>query len=184
MFIKESNLKGVKIIEPKVFSDYRGFFYESFNLKEFQKNFSNINFVQDNLSLSYKNVLRGLHFQLQPYAQGKLVSVVRGAVIDVVVDLRLKSRSFGKYDKFLLSEYNKLQLWIPPGFAHGFYTLEDNTLFSYKCTNYYNKESEQTLIWNDPELSIIWDTETPIISEKDSTANTLKHIIENNLTYV
>ncbi len=129
---------------------------------------SNIEFCQDNQSLSQKNVLRGLHFQKPPYEQGKLVRVIQGAVLDVAVDLRKKSTTYGKYQKIILSGENKKQFWIPPGFAHGFLTLEDDTLFCYKCTNFYNKESEGGLNWDDPTINIDWgNNEKPLLSEKD-----------------
>jgi len=117
--------------------------------------------------MSEKGVLRGLHFQVPPFAQGKLVRVVRGAALDVAVDLRKESKTYGKWESVILSAENKLMLWIPEGFAHGFLTMEDNTIFQYKCTNYYDRESEQGIIWNDPDLKINWGIEKPVVSEKD-----------------
>ena len=168
MLVKESKLKGLFIIEPTVFKDDRGLFFESFNTKLFKEKtgYSN-NFVQDNESKSQKNVLRGLHFQNPPFAQGKLVRVIKGSVLDVAVDIRNDSSTYGKYIKLVLSEQNKTMMYIPEGFAHGFLTLENDTIFSYKCTNYYNKSSEDCILWNDSTLSIDWLIDKPILSEKD-----------------
>ena len=171
MEIKTTSISGVFLIKPKVFNDERGVFFESFNKQIFKKNIdSKVNFVQDNQSLSHKGVLRGLHFQIPPYAQAKLVSVVRGCVLDVVVDLRKESKTFGKYIAEELNEYNNHQLFIPEGMAHGFLTLEDNTIFTYKCSGFYNKESENSLLWNDKKLNIKWPDLNPILSEKDKNA--------------
>ena len=155
------------LFEVPVFKDERGFFLESYNQKNFENLGIQANFVQDNLSNSKKGVLRGLHFQAPPFAQGKLVRVIRGAVLDVVVDIRQSEPSYGKAYKVLLSENNFLALYIPPGFAHGFVALEENTLFQYKCTNYYNKSAEMGLLWNDPDLGIDWEITEPLLSEKD-----------------
>jgi dTDP-4-dehydrorhamnose 3,5-epimerase len=161
-------IEGLKVIETKRFDDNRGYFYESYNLKKYQEIIGeSFEFVQDNVSQSSKNVLRGLHFQNPPYAQGKLVSVLKGSVLDVAVDIRKDSKTYGKYQAIVLSAENGLQFWIPPGFAHGFLALEDDTIFSYKCTNYYHPESEESLLWNDPNLGIDWKIKTPIISTKD-----------------
>ena len=168
MVLTECKIKGLYIIEPRVFEDSRGVFYETFNEKIFLDNIGiNLSFVQDNESISKKNVLRGLHFQNPPYAQGKLVRVVSGSVIDVAVDLRQSSETYGQYELLELSAENKKQFWIPPGFAHGFVALEENTIFNYKCTNYYHPLSERTIQWNDASLNIKWQVENPIISEKD-----------------
>ena len=168
MLIFESQLKGLYIIKPTLFGDSRGYFFESFNSKLFaEKTGLNKTFVQDNESKSQKNVLRGLHFQNPPFAQGKLVRVIKGSVLDVAVDIRRESNSYGRHIKQVLSEQNKTMMYIPEGFAHGFVTLENDTIFSYKCTNYYNKESEKCLLWNDKTLNINWDVENPILSEKD-----------------
>ncbi len=168
MVLTECKIKGLYIIEPRVFEDSRGVFYETFNEKIFLDNIGiNLSFVQDNESISKKNVLRGLHFQNPPYAQGKLVRVVSGSVIDVAVDLRQSSETYGQYELLELSAENKKQFWIPPGFAHGFVALEENTIFNYKCTNYYHPLSERTIQWNDATLNIKWQVENPIISEKD-----------------
>lgn len=136
-----------------------------------------VQFVQDNESISRKNVLRGLHLQVPPFAQGKLVRVVNGEVLDVVVDLRKNSDTFGKYESVILSSENMLQLWIPPGFAHGFLSRCDNTVFSYKCTGFYNKDAEQSILWNDPDLNIQWGMDNPVVSEKDSNAILFKDFI-------
>ncbi len=171
MKIKTTIIKGVYLIKPTKFKDKRGVFFESFNKEIFKNNVdSKVNFVQDNQSLSYKGVLRGLHFQNPPYAQVKLVSVVKGSVLDVVVDLRKKSKTFGKYISEELNEYNNHQLYIPKGMAHGFLTLEDNTIFTYKCSGFYNKESEDSILWNDKSLNIKWPNSNPILSEKDGNA--------------
>ena len=130
--------------------------------------------MQDNQSLSQKGVLRGLHFQNPPFAQGKLVRVIQGSVLDVAVDIRANSPTYGQHISVLLSGENKTIFWIPPGFAHGFVTLEDNTIFTYKCTGVYNKESEGALMWNDPGLNINWGVESPLVSEKDQEAASFK----------
>ena len=168
MIFTETFIKGLFVIEPKVVGDSRGYFMETFKLGMFQKEsgFSG-EFVQENESMSSKNVLRGLHFQKPPFAQGKLIRVVHGSVRDVAVDIRKGSPTYGEYFSILLSAENKKQLWIPPGFAHGFLTLEDDTIFCYKCTNYYSKDDEGGLMYNDPELQIDWGIENPILSEKD-----------------
>ena len=176
MKVINSTLDEVKIFEPMVFNDERGFFFESFNKKFFQESInSKIEFVQDNHSRSSKGVLRGLHYQLDPFAQGKLVRVVTGEVFDVAVDIRVNSKNFGKWFGAKLSADNKKQLWIPRGFAHGFLTLSDSAEFLYKTTNFYNKESERSIIWNDPVIDIDWGSEvSPIISIKDKNAPFLK----------
>ncbi len=170
MQFEKTDFEGVIIIKPTVFEDQRGYFYESFNKNEFHKNGLTVEFVQDNQSLSEKNVLRGLHFQLPPYAQGKLIRVIKGSVLDVAVDIRKSSKTYGQYFKLILSETNKTMLYIPVGFAHGFVTLENETIFSYKCTNFYNKESESSIRWNDNTLNINWETNQPKLSEKDQHA--------------
>lgn len=161
-------IDGLILIRPQIFIDERGYFFESFNQKAFfEASGIDAPFVQDNESLSHKGVLRGLHFQNPPYAQGKLVRVVKGSVLDVAVDIRTKSPTYGRHFSAVLSSENKLQLFIPPGFAHGFAVLENNTVFSYKCTAYYHKASEGTILWNDPSLQIDWMVKNPVISEKD-----------------
>ena len=170
MQVEDTFIEGLKIIRPNVFPDERGYFFEAYNQKRYAANGISETFIQDNVSKSSKNVLRGLHFQNPPFAQGKLVSVIRGAVLDVAVDIRKGSSTYGKHFKIELTEENKTQFYIPPGFAHGFLTLEDNTIFSYKCTQVYNKESEGSILWNDQELNIDWNAEGPIVSEKDQIA--------------
>jgi len=176
MKITNSILDEVKIFEPKVFHDERGFFFESFNKKFFQESINyEIEFVQDNHSKSSKGVLRGLHYQLDPFAQGKLVRVISGEVFDVAVDIRINSKNFGKWFGVKLSADNKKQLWIPKGFAHGFLTLSDSAEFLYKTTNFYNKNSERSIIWNDPDINIDWGSDVaPIVSIKDKNAPFLK----------
>ncbi len=170
MEIKETNIKDLLIIQPRVFPDERGYFFESFNQAKLKEQGFDHRFVQDNISKSTKNVLRGLHFQAPPHAQGKLVQVIKGSVLDVAVDIRPGSPTYGEYYSILLSEENKTQLFIPAGFAHGFLTLEDDTIFSYKCTDFYNKESEQSILWNDSDINIKWGVENPTVSEKDRKA--------------
>ena len=174
MIVEDCEIDGLKIITPKVFGDDRGYFFESYNNDNFKEFVCNTDFVQDNESLSSKHVIRGLHFQTPPFEQGKLVRVIKGAVMDIAVDIRTNSKTYGKVYSILLSEENKKQLWIPPGFAHGFETLEDNTVFSYKCTALYNKSAEGSIYWNDPSLAIKWQTQSPIISEKDTIQNNFK----------
>jgi dTDP-4-dehydrorhamnose 3,5-epimerase len=170
MTVKETKLQGCFIVENRVFEDKRGYFYESFNQNQFNNKIgSNINFVQDNESYSTKGVLRGLHYQIGIYAQAKLVRVIRGKVLDIAIDIRKNSSTFGEYVSIELTEENKKQLFIPRGFAHGFVVLSDAAIFSYKCDNYYNKESEGGIIYNDPTLNINWQLpeESLIVSEKD-----------------
>lgn len=165
-FIK-TEIPEVLIFEPRVFGDERGFFMESFNQKIFEDAVGQkIDFVQDNHSKSSKGVLRGLHFQKQPYAQGKLVRCVAGAVFDVAVDIRKQSSTFGKWVGVILSAENKRQLWIPEGFAHGFLTLEDNTEFLYKTTDYYHPEAEGSILWNDEDIGVNWPKEGNLILSK------------------
>ena len=169
MEIKKTPISGLHIFEPRVFSDSRGAFFESFNRKIFDEaTGGQFQFVQDNQSLSHKNVVRGLHFQNPPYEQGKLVRVIKGSVLDVVVDIRLGSETYGEHFSIELSESNGLMLWIPPGFAHGFKSLEEQTIFLYKCTNYYAPQSEGTIRWNDAALNINWGSTDCLVSEKDN----------------
>lgn len=167
----------VIIIKPDVFGDDRGYFFESFHEEKFAQFGIKGPFVQDNESCSQKNVLRGLHFQREPFAQGKLVRVIRGAVLDIAVDIRRSSPTFGKWVSMKLTGENKWICWIPAGFAHGFITLEDDTVFTYKCTGFYNKASEGSVRWNDPELNIDWGITSPLLSDKDSMAPLLKEAI-------
>ena len=163
----KTTLQGVIVCEPKVYQDDRGFFFESFNQKEFNWHVPGVHFHQDNHSKSNKGVLRGLHYQTQN-PQGKLVRVIKGSVFDVAVDLRKSSTSFGKWFGLELNAKNKLQLWIPPGFAHGFLTLENDTEFLYKTTDFYYPEYEKCITWNDPDLGIEWpDINNPKLSAKD-----------------
>lgn len=163
------------LFEPKVFGDDRGFFFESFNQKSFEDAVGYpVSFVQDNHSRSSQGVLRGLHYQLPPHAQGKLVRVVQGEVFDVAVDIRKSSPSFGQWSGVLLSAENKRQFWIPAGFAHGFVTLSDSAEFLYKTTNYYAPQSERSILWNDPVLAIDWHCNVaPLLSGKDQQAQLL-----------
>lgn len=171
MEVVETGIKDLLIIKPQVFEDGRGYFFESFNDEKFREVGIDANFVQDNESRSMKHVLRGLHFQKPPYAQGKLVRVMHGSVLDVAVDLRKGSPTYGKSKSIILTGKDKRMLWIPEGFAHGFVTLENNTVFFYKCTNLYNKSSEGSLRWNDPDLGIDWgDIKNPVLSGKDKVA--------------
>lgn len=167
MELIDTGIRDLWAIRPRVFEDPRGYFFESYNQAAFEKAGLKLNFVQDNQSLSHKGVLRGLHFQVDPFAQGKLVRVITGAVLDVAVDIRKHSPTYGKHYAIELTEENKMMLYIPEGFAHGFSTLRDNTVFSYKCTNFYHKASEDCILWNDPDLGINWKTENPLLSEKD-----------------
>lgn len=169
MNVTTTAIDGLLIIEPRVFKDDRGYFYESYSKQKFEEAGIHADFIQDNQSFSQKCTLRGLHGQADPYAQGKLVRVIQGRVLDVAVDIRKNSATYGQHVTIELSGDNHKQFWVPPGFLHGFVTLEDNTIFTYKVTNYYNKESEIGVIWNDPALSIGWgvnETEV-LLSPKD-----------------
>lgn len=182
MQVIDTILEGVKIIMPKVFFDDRGYFFESFNDKEFREKVCDTTFVQDNQSKSCKGTLRGLHWQAPPFAQSKLVRVTKGAVIDVAVDIRVGSPTFGKHVAVELTDENNLQLFIPRGFAHGFIALTDNVVFQYKCDNLYNKESERAVRWD----SIDWDLEkynieTPLLSDKDKVHKLLSEMNEKQL---
>ncbi|HBU2532163.1 TPA: dTDP-4-dehydrorhamnose 3,5-epimerase [Klebsiella pneumoniae] len=176
MKVIDTKIADVKIIEPKVFGDSRGFFLETFEKKRYQEMLNiEYDFVQDNHSRSTKGVLRGLHYQTQN-AQGKLVRVVRGEVFDVAVDIRPDSPTYGEWQGVILSEENKTQFWIPPGLAHGFLVLSDIVDFEYKCTDYYNPGFEGCLIWNDPDVGIKWPELTPLLSEKDQCGKRLKEL--------
>ena len=182
MQVIDTILEGVKIVVPKVFFDDRGYFFESFNDKEFREKVCDTTFVQDNQSKSCKGTLRGLHWQAPPFAQSKLVRVTKGAVIDVAVDIRVGSPTFGKHVAVELTDENNLQLFIPRGFAHGFIALTDNVVFQYKCDNLYNKQSERAVRWD----SINWDLEkykieTPLLSDKDKVHKLLSEMNENEL---
>jgi dTDP-4-dehydrorhamnose 3,5-epimerase len=169
MKVTETLIPGVLILEPRVFADDRGYFFESYNKQTLKSVGIDVDFVQDNQSMSKKGTLRGLHAQAEPFGQGKLVSVVRGSVMDVAVDARKGSPTYGRHVSVELSAQNKLQLWIPVGCLHGFVTLEDDTIFTYKVTNGYDKQSETGIIWNDPTLAIGWgiDERDALLSEKD-----------------
>ncbi len=168
--ITKTKLDGLLIVQPKVYIDDRGYFLESFRIDKMREFEIDLDFVQDNESKSQKGVLRGLHFQNPPFEQGKLVRVVKGAVLDVAVDIRKDSDTYGEWLSQELTEENKTMLWIPPGFAHGFLTLKDETIFQYKCTDYYNKDSEGSIRWDDPLLKINWNIKNPIVSDKDGSA--------------
>ncbi|MGL5932671.1 MAG: dTDP-4-dehydrorhamnose 3,5-epimerase [Cetobacterium sp.] len=183
----ETGIKDLIVIEPTVFGDNRGFFMESYSRKDFAEIGMDIEFVQDNHSKSKKGVLRGLHFQTQ-HVQGKLVRVTAGAVLDVAVDLRKDSPTFGKYYLVELTAENKKMFYIPPGFAHGFLTLEDNTEFLYKCTDYYAPEFDSGILWNDSEVGIEWNLEkyglsedTILLSEKDKLQQTLATFVKSGV---
>lgn len=170
MKVTQTKLAGVLVIEPRVFGDERGFFFESFNQRAFDEAAgAHVDFVQDNHSKSSRNVLRGLHYQLPPKAQGKLVRVVQGEVFDVAVDLRKDSKTFGQWVGEVLSAENKRQLWIPAGFAHGFLTLSETAEFLYKTTDYYSPEHERCIRWDDADLGIQWPLSSqPLVSGKDA----------------
>ncbi|MFI3282218.1 MAG: dTDP-4-dehydrorhamnose 3,5-epimerase [Rikenellaceae bacterium] len=169
MEVIKTDIEGVVILEPRIFGDDRGYFYESFSQSEFTEKVCRTTFVQDNQSGSCYGVLRGLHFQSPPHAQSKLVRVVKGKVLDVAVDIRKGSPTYGKHVAVELSQDNHRQLFIPRGFAHGFVVLSGDAIFQYKCDNFYNKESEGTIIWNDPEIGVDWgiDEREAILSQKD-----------------
>ena len=175
MNIKETKLKGCVVIQPTVFYDDRGFFFEAFQAERYSET-AGISqpFVQDNYSRSSRDVLRGLHFQ-KSRPQGKLVSVLKGEVFDVAVDLRPSSPTFGQWEAVILSDQNKFQFWVPPGFAHGFVVLSASADFAYKCTEYYDPEDEYSLLWSDPDLDIPWPVADPILSAKDAKALQLAH---------
>jgi len=176
MQVQKTDFEGLLILQPKVFIDDRGAFCESWNETTFKNLDLDICFVQDNQSVSHKNVLRGLHFQRPPHLQGKLVRVTKGKALDVVVDLRKKSKTFGKHFKIELCSKKANMLWIPSGFAHGFIALEDDTIFQYKCDALYNPNFEDCLIWNDTTLSIDWGVKNPIVSSKDKEGKLFKDL--------
>jgi dTDP-4-dehydrorhamnose 3,5-epimerase len=175
-------IDGLLLIKPDVFPDDRGYFYESFHNEKYSDGGIKFNFIQDNLSRSKKGTVRGLHYQVGDYSQGKLCSVVIGKVLDVAVDIRFGSSTFGKYYSTILSEENKYQFWIPPGFAHGFSVLSDEAIFSYKCSNLYSKINERSILFNDPDLNIDWHIERPVVSAKDLQAKKFLEI-EKDFTY-
>jgi len=177
MNVIETDLPGVLIIEPKVFGDSRGFFLESYQKQRYAEAGMEYDFVQDNQSRSQRGVLRGLHFQVKK-PQGKLVSVSRGEVFDVAVDINPASDTFGKYVGVSLNEDNHRQLWVPPGYAHGFVVISDTADFQYKCTDYYDPSDEAGIIWNDSQVAIDWPVNNPVLSDKDSILPTLAEYIE------
>lgn len=180
MNVHETTLPGVLVIEPRVFGDERGFFYESWNRRRYEEASLPADFVQDNLSYSGKGVLRGLHYQ-HPNPQGKLVSVLEGEVFDVAVDIRAGSPTFGRWEGAYLSAENKRQLYVPEGCAHGFVVTSEAALFSYKCTAYYSPQDEGGVLWNDPGIGVEWPVEEPIVSEKDRSAPPLAEISAGSL---
>lgn len=175
MNFTKTNIEGLIILKPKIIKDNRGYFLECYNKNDLK----NIVFVQDNESISKRGVLRGLHFQKPPHAQSKLVRCVKGKVLDIAIDLRKNSKSYGEFESTILSDENNYQLFIPKGFAHGFIVLSEYAIFSYKVDNYYNPESESGIIWNDPNLKINWKTKEDkiIVSEKDKNLPNFKDII-------
>ena len=168
----------VILVKPKVFEDERGYFMETYKKTDFEKAGITANFVQDNQSFSKQGVLRGLHFQREPYAQAKLVRVVKGVIFDVAVDIRKSSPTFGKWVAAILSEHNKWQLYIPRGFAHGFLVLSDFAVVMYKVDNVYSPEHDAGIIWNDPDINIPWPVDKPVISKKDGELPTLREAVE------
>lgn len=182
----ETSIQGLFIIKPKIFGDDRGYFFESYVEKEFEKIGINTNFVQDNESYSKKGVLRGLHFQTK-FTQGKLVRVIKGEVLDVAVDLRYNSPTFGKWESVILSGENKFQFYLPEGFAHGFLVLSDDAIFTYKCTNYYKPEYDSGIRWNDPDLNIDWPKDGLddfIISQKDESQQSFSEFLKKKPVFV
>jgi dTDP-4-dehydrorhamnose 3,5-epimerase len=180
--VVKTKLRDCVIIEPTIYGDDRGFFLETFQVERYAKQAGiTLQFVQDNHSRSSKGVLRGLHFQ-QSKPQGKLVRVVRGEVYDVAVDIRVGSPTFGQWEAVILSEKNKCQFWVPPGFAHGFVVLSEEADFEYKCTDYYDPCDEGSILWNDPALKIPWPIDYPVLSDKDSNAPLLVNVPENTLS--
>ena len=180
MTVIKTDIPGLVIVEPRVFGDNRGYFFESFSERRFKEEVADVDFVQDNESKSCYGVVRGLHFQKPPYAQAKLVRVVKGKVLDVAVDLRKGSPTFGKYAAVELSEDNHRQVFIPKGFAHGFAVLSEEAVFQYKCDEYYAPESEAALLWDDPDLAIDWKLPLTdvIVSDKDGRNQTFKEYLD------
>lgn len=181
MKVEETYLEGCFVISPKIFKDNRGYFFESFNLNKFKDLTGvTVDFIQDNQSQSSKGVLRGLHYQSGEFAQAKLVRVIKGSVLDVCVDLRKNSSTFGKHYSIILDDINNKQLFVPRGFAHGFLVLEDDTIFSYKCDNVYNKESETGILYNDKTLNINWNVfkDKILLSEKDMQLPTFEKVFK------
>ena len=185
---KNNLLEGVILIKPKIFSDIRGFFYESWNSVKFNEKIAVTNFCQDNHSHSLKGVLRGIHYQLNPFAQGKLIRCIKGEIFDVAIDLRKDSPTYKEWASIELNETNKYLLWIPEGFGHGFLTLSSFADVQYKVTKKWDKESEKSILWNDPDLKIDWpinklDSDEPLLSEKDSNGFTMKQAEKHNFIF-
>ena len=176
MKVSKTNIEGLLLIAPDLFSDGRGYFFESYNKEKYADIGLDINFVQDNISQSKKGTVRGLHYQVGDKAQGKLCQVISGKVLDVAVDIRFGSPTFGKYYAHVLNTEKKMQIWIPPGLAHGFSVLSDEAIFSYKCTNFYSKDHERAILYKDSELNIDWQVENPVVSEKDLKAKKINEI--------
>lgn len=176
MEVIKTNIDGLLIIKPDVFGDDRGYFFETYSKRKYAEYGIEEDFVQDNISKSLKGTIRGLHYQVGDNAQGKLCHVIKGKVLDVAVDIRFDSPTFGQYFSIELTGEDKTQMWIPPGFAHGFSVLSDEVLFVYKCTNYYSKPDERAILYNDPQLNIDWKVENPIVSEKDLKAKLINEI--------
>jgi len=174
--VTKTEIPGLLIVQPDVFNDSRGYFFESYNSKRYKEFGIPDEFVQDNISKSSKSTVRGLHYQVSEKAQRKLCQVIEGEVLDVAVDIRSNSPTFGKHFSLILNSETKFQLWIPEGFAHGFSVLSDEAIFSYKCSNYYSKAHERSIIFNDTDLKIDWKIEDPIVSEKDLQAESFKDI--------
>ena len=176
MKVTKTEIPGLLIVQPDIYKDSRGFFIESYNKKRYEESGIPYDFVQDNISKSKKGTVRGLHYQVGEKAQGKLCQVIEGEVLDVAVDIRFNSPTFGKHFSLILNSETKLQLWIPVGFAHGFSVLSDEAIFSYKCTNYYSKSDEKAILFKDEDLNINWKIDQPIVSEKDLQATKFKTI--------
>ena len=183
MNVRETKLAGVLVLEPDVFSDERGFFLETWNSRRYENVGIQSSFVQDNVAFSNKSVLRGLHFQY-PHSQGKLVQVLSGEVVDVAVDIRVGSPSFGRWVSEVLSDANNRQMYIPPGFAHGYCVTSETAVFSYKCTDFYNPATESGIIWNDPDLNIDWPIKKPVLSPKDADYPRLKDLRADKLPHL
>ena len=181
MIFEETALEGVVLVRPKIFEDRRGHFLEAFRKEKFRENGLIHEYIQDNISTSGKGTVRGLHYQVEPHAQAKLVMALKGEILDVAVDIRKDSPTFGRYYSTVLSETNRHMMLVPEGFAHGFSVLSDQATVYYKCNRYYHKESERGVKWNDPEIGIDWQTEEAILSDKDRKLPLLKEVPEENL---
>jgi dTDP-4-dehydrorhamnose 3,5-epimerase len=180
MKIRSCDIPGLLVIEPKIFGDARGFFFESWNRQRYQQAGLDLDFVQDNVSFSCHRTLRGLHYQ-NPKPQGKLVQVLQGEVFDVALDLRRSSPTFGKWHGIALSADDKHQFYIPPGFAHGFVVLSETALFCYKCTEFYSPKDEVTILWSDPDIGVVWPVHDPLLSDKDARGFRLREVAPESL---